>query len=215
MLNKRQMKINENNTICLDDIYCKNKRCCKLHIERKRLNICKFDVFFVPYKDDGCHFEDCTHVHPKRNAFYIQKDKDFDNLIESVVNHLELDDNTSIIEDWKLLMRNLYGNDFEQLYKELYTYYVNINQLSYQLEALSFNDPKSYVYYLQNILSNIYINHQKFNRLLQSMLIRYNEYINDFILLSNKLHEDIQYISMYKHNAKKMLYKNYGINIIF
>ncbi len=201
--------------LCLDDIDCKNKRCFKLHNERKRLNICKFDVFFVPYKDDGCHFEDCTHVHPKRNAFYIQKDKDFDNLIESVVNHLELDDTTSIIEDWKLLMRNIHGNNYDELYQELYNYCLNINHFSFQLEGLQFYEPKSYIYYLQNILSNIYDNHQKFDALLKSMVLQYDEKQDDYILLCNKLQEDIQFVSMYKHNAKKMLYHNYGITINF
>lgn len=215
MMSKSKQKMKELNSICEDDIDCKNKRCYKLHNERKRLNICKFDTFFIPYKDDGCHFEDCTHVHPKRNAFYIQKDKDFDNLIESVVNHLELDDDTPIIEDWKLLMRNIYGNDFDKLYQELYSYCVNINQLSYQLEALPFHNPKSYVYYLQNILSNIYKNHQEYNILLQYMFIRYDEHKNDYEFLCKKLYEDIQYVTMYKENAQKMLYQNYGINISF
>jgi len=201
--------------LCVDDINCKNKKCYKLHNERKRLNICKFDVFFNPYKDDGCHFEDCTHNHPKKNAFNIQKEKDFDNLIVSVVNHLDLDDDTLIIEEWKLLMNNLYGNDFDELYKELYSYCININQLSYQLEALHFNEPNSYIYYLKNIVEHIYVNYQKFNKLLTNMVLRYDEHKEEYAILYNKVKEDIQYISMYKYNAKKMLYQNYGINIHF
>ncbi len=213
MINNRQISIKERQTLCEDDINCKNKRCYKLHNKRKQLNICKFDIFFIPYKDDGCHFEDCTHNHPNRNAFYIQKDKDFDNLIESVVNHLELDDNISIIEDWKILMHNINGNDFDKLYQELYSYCANINQLSYQLEALQFSNPRSFIYYLQNILSNIYINYEQFDNLLKNMLLRYDEQKDIYILLCNQLKEDIQYIDTCKYNAQNMLYQKYGINI--
>lgn len=202
-------------SICSDDIYCRRKRCPKLHNERKRFNICKFDIFFIPYEDNGCHFEDCVYVHPKREAFYIQKEKDFDNTVISVFNHLELDDDTPIINDWKILMRNIHGNDFDELYEELYSYYLIINKLSFQLEALQFHYSKSYMYYLENILSNIYVNYQKFNKLLKYILIRYDEHKEDFIILYNKVEEDIEYITMYKENAKKMLYQTCGININF
>lgn len=220
MLRKTYPKLRKPNSICIDDIDCKNKRCYKLHNERKRFNICKFDIFFVPYIEDGCHFEDCTHNHPKRNSFYIQKDKDFDDLVISVVNHLELDDDTSIIEDWKRLMRNLYGDDLDKLYQELYqelnTYCINVNQLSFQLKALQLDDPQSYIYYFQNILENIYINYHKFNTLLQSIMIRYyDKHKDEYLFLYNRLNENIQYISMYKENAKNILYQYYGININF
>lgn len=212
---KKQIKNKENNIFCLDDIDCKNKRCYKLHNERRRLNICKFDIFFVPYKDDGCHFEDCNFNHPKRNSFYIEKEKDFDNLIISVVNHLELDDDKSITNDWKRLMLNINQDDFNKVYQELYSYYVIVNKLSYKLESLQFNDPQSYIYFLQNILSNIYINHTNFNRLLKNAIMLYNNHMKDFVFLCNKLQEDIQYVSMFKYNTKNMLYQNYGININF
>ena len=215
MISKTKQKMKENNSMCMDDIDCKNKRCSKLHNERKRLNICKFDVFFVPYKDDGCHFEDCTHNHPKRNSFYIQKEKDFDDLIKSVIDVLGLDDDIPVTNDWKKLINNVYYDEYNKLYEELYNYCVNINQLSYQLEALQFYDPQSYVYYLQNILSKIYMNHQSFNLLLKRMLLRYDEHKNDYEFLCKKLYEDIQYVTMYKENAQKILYQQYGVNIIF
>ncbi len=212
MLNKRQMKTNENHSLCIDDIHCKNKRCYKLHIERKRLNICKFDTFFIPYKDEGCHFEDCTHIHPKRDTFCIQKEKDFEHLIDSVVNHLNLDDNIPLIEDWKRLMNNVY-DDFNEMYQELYMYCSNINTLSFQLEKLIYNT--HYVYYMENILSNIYENHQKFKDLFKSMILRYDEHKEEYMLLYNKVQEDIHYVDVYKYNAKKMLYQNYGIQVNF
>ncbi len=215
MISKTKQKMKENSCICIDDIDCKNKRCYKLHNERKRLNICKFDTFFIPYKDDGCHFEDCTHNHPKRNAFYIQKEKDFDDLIKSVIDVLGLDDDIPVANDWKKLVNNVYYDEYNKLYEELYNYCANINKLSFELEALQFNDPRSYIYMLQSIISNIYINHQKFNMLLKNMIFRYNDHINDFTILCNKLQEDIQYVSMYKYGAKNMLYQNYGININF
>ncbi len=201
--------------ICVNDIDCKNKKCYKLHNERKRLNICKFDTFFVPYKDEGCHFEDCTHNHPKRNAFNIEKEKDFDNLVLSVVNHLKLDDDENVIEDWKILMHNLNGNDFETLYKELYSYCVNINKLSYELQNLPFYQPENYVYCVRNILYNIEINYNKFKNKFTNMILRYDENKENYVLLYNKLQEDMDYIKMYKNNAQIMLYQNYGTEIYF
>jgi hypothetical protein len=203
--------------LCIDDIHCKNKRCLKLHSERKRLNVCKFDVFFVPYKDEGCHFEDCFRIHPKRDSFNIKKEKDFDDLILSVINVLELDkdDDIPIIEDWRKLINNIYNTNFNELYNELYTHCANINSLSFQLEALQINQVESYIFYVKNILSNIYNNHQKFNIILKNIVFRYGKFQNQFIGLCNKVNEDIQYVITYKYNTKLMLYQTYGINIDF
>ncbi len=217
MTSKKQNKINENNAICYDDVNCKNKKCSKIHNERKRLNVCKFDVFFVPYKDEGCHFEDCFRTHPKRDAFNIQKEKDFDDLILSVINVLELDkdDNIAIVEDWQKLINNVYNINFNEIYSQLYSYCENINRLSFQLEALQINQLESYIFYVKNILLNIYDNHQKFNILFKNIAFRNGRVHDKYIGLCNKVNEDIQYVMAYKYNAQIILYQTYGINIVF
>ncbi len=209
--NKKTIPLN----ICFDDIYCKNKKCSKEHVERKRLNICRFDIFFIPYKDDGCHFEDCEYIHPKRRAFYTEKNKDFDNLVLSVFNHLELDDDTSIIDDWKKLMININGNDFDITYQEIYTYCLTINHLSYELEGLQFFDIKDYINNIKHILSNIYMNYEKIKKKINYIVLMYEEHIDQYRLLISNLDKDIEYVNTYQKNAKIFLYQNYGINIHF
>lgn len=100
--------------ICNYDIHCRNKKCKDSHPERKRLNICQFDVFFLPDRDSGCHFEDCTFVHIRRDEYEKKKkleeerkEREFDDLVHSMVDFLFEDDRCDIKYDLHRLFCNL------------------------------------------------------------------------------------------------------------
>lgn len=98
--------------VCFKDVQCDDPKCEKTHPERKRLNICQFDVFFNPKcGDNGCHFEDCSFYHLRRDAYYRQKEIEFDGLVYSVVDSVLRGEDDAIVlkDEYKKCMRNLFS----------------------------------------------------------------------------------------------------------
>ena len=106
--------------VCFKDIQCDDPKCDKTHPERKRLNICQFDIYFNPITGDhGCHFEDCLFYHIRRDEYYRRKDAEFDQLVDSVVRPiLECGDSISLKDEYTKCMKNLYP--YTQLEKSIF-----------------------------------------------------------------------------------------------
>ncbi len=208
--NIKTYKIHKNN-ICLSDILCRNKKCNKQHIKRKELNICKFDVFFIPYKDDGCHFEDCTYNHPNRSNFKKNKEEEIDNLINSVVNSLELDDNVSIFKDWNRLIDNI-NNENEKKYKSMCEHFNKIEFYSYEIkkmENLIYYD-RIYIQKMSQTILTIKSHYIEFVELFKKLVLESNDllYKNKIIILNNKILNIMNYVNNCQNNLLNIIRLN-------
>lgn len=195
------------NQTCLLDILCKNKKCSKLHIKRKELNICKFDIFFVPYGDGGCHFEDCTFKHPNRDNFLQDKEKHIDNLVNSVFNSLGLDDDIPIMKDWNKLINNI-NNDFMSKYNELYNYVNIINTLCNELQKVQLFDKYSYIDRMNKIIVIIRDYYLKFTTLFRQLYFEFNctkQNINYLNNLNNIVMKNMKDLNYHQNNVFMLL----------
>ncbi len=176
--------------ICVDDIYCKNKSCKKLHVERKRQHICQFDIFFIPDKDRGCHFNDCTFFHPRRDHYEMMKEEELENVATSVAETV-LYENTSknecekVDETLKKLLTDLYSyQEFED----------DLNQKLSQTETL--------LHQSQEYYSNSTIRIQSEYHLFMS---RFGEFVSQFEGLCQRINVNcVRFASLYPKSKGKI-----------
>ncbi len=166
---------NEQNIYCFDDLQCKNKKCKKIHPERKRLNICQFDIFFIPNKDRGCHFEDCTFHHPRRIQYEKKKESDFDDLIYSVVDFVLKDEDSDFNtqSDLRKLYQNLYS--YQELENDFVIKFKNVENILYQSQQLYSNailqTKADYNQFMNNFMSITSQTKQKCERFIDAIVM--------------------------------------------
>jgi hypothetical protein len=119
----------------MDDIYCKNKSCKKVHVERKRQHICQFDIFFIHGKDRGCHFNDCTFFHPRRDHYEMMKEEELEKVATSVAESILFDSNSKstseeINTSLKKLLTDLYS--YQEFEEDLNQNLQNIEKILHQ-----------------------------------------------------------------------------------
>jgi hypothetical protein len=191
---------------CVDDIECTNKKCKKIHIERKRLNICQFDVFFIPNKDNGCHFEDCDFKHPRRVDYEKKKEVEFDELIHSVVNCLLKDEDSNLQNDLRTFYLKIYS--YEELENELVDKVSNIryivNQSQYLYSNVSLHTKDDYTKFMDDfmsILSDTPVKCQEFIDDLIKIVYTYPESLEECKVLASEVTNMYIYISDIKNSV--------------
>jgi hypothetical protein len=181
---------NHQANVCVDDIYCKNKSCKKLHVERKRQHICQFDIFFIPDKDRGCHFNDCTFFHPRRDHCEMMKEDALEKVATSVAETVLYEptsksEKEDVNEALKKLLTNLYSyHEFED----------DLNQKLSQSEEILHQSQEYYTCTTIRIQSEYHL-----------FMSKFNEFVSQFEGLCQRINVNcVRFASLYPKSKGKI-----------